>query len=84
MNGGWSEEHLNAARSGWGPGVIEVLPDNLAARLSAQTEAEGRSTLDLISEAVEKLFADRPPHKTVARLTRKMRRHQYQERLALD
>lgn len=56
---GWSEERLKAARSGWGPGVIEVLPDNLVARLSAQAEAEGRSTLDLISEAVEKLLADR-------------------------
>ena len=54
---GWSEERLNAARSGWGPGVIEVLPDNLAARLSAQAEAEGRRTLDLIIEAVENLLA---------------------------
>ena len=56
---GWSEERLDAVRSGWGPGVMGLLPENLVTRLALQAKAEGRSSVDLFGGAVEKLLAER-------------------------
>lgn len=49
---GWSEERLNAAYNGWGPGLLNVLQGPLAEELSRQAKAEGKSDLELINEAV--------------------------------
>ena len=49
---GWSDERIRAAEVSWGPGLVEMLPSELARRVQARAREEGTSDLSVIEAAI--------------------------------
>ena len=49
---GWSDERIRAAEVSWGPGLVEMLPPELAQRVQARAREEGTSDLSVIEAAI--------------------------------
>lgn len=49
---GWSDERIRAAEVSWGPGLVEMLPPELAQRVQARARQEGTSDLSVIEAAI--------------------------------
>ena len=49
---GWSDERIRAAEVSWGPGLVEMLPAELAQRVQARAREEGTSDLSVIEAAI--------------------------------
>lgn len=54
---GWSEDRIRNAEKSWGPGLVDVLPPDLAAKVQNRASREGTTDLDVIRNAVRSYLA---------------------------